>query len=308
MFIQVLLFLLSFFLLYFGANFALDGAEKLGKKLGLSNLVIGLLIVGFGTSLPEFFVSQVAAFKGSSGIALGNIVGSNISNLFLIMGGAALLVPLHLKRKDLWEQSLFHIAVTVLMILVLIPSKFNWIGTIILFSFFAVYLYFTFLRMNQQKKLDDTQIPDKVHLSALTLVKLFLGFVLLYFGGDYLVSSGVFLGQAMGINEYVLSAIFVAFGTSFPEFITSLLACLRKKDVDLITGNIIGSNIFNISFVLGSIGIYNMDVSQNFFYEFVALSFACLYLAFMSWKKWDFNWKSGLIFLMCYIGMVIYWV
>jgi cation:H+ antiporter len=308
MLLQVLLFVLSFVVLYYGAEFALEAAEKVGRFFGLSNLVIGLLIVGFGTSLPELFVSQLASAKASNGIALGNIVGSNISNLFLIMGLAGLFVPLHLDGRDILEQSWFHIGITGMLIAVLSFSNLNLWSSMALFLFFAVYLYFTYRRMKHDQKKNGHERDPDIKISPLTFGKLIVGFAFLYVGGELLVNSGTFLGREFGVEEYIISAIFVAFGTSFPELMTALMACLRKKDVDLITGNIIGSNIFNVSFVMGSLGIYNIPLKQNFHMEFAVLIFASFFIKIIAWRQASFHRLAGGIFLLFYGGIVYFWL
>ncbi len=307
--LQVILLILSIVMLYYGAEFALESAEKIGLYLGMSPLVIGLLIVGFGTSLPEFFVSQLACFRGESPIALGNIIGSNIANLFLIMGAAGIFVPLYLSRKEITKQLYFHIVLTLILTLILFQSELYWWGTGLLVTFFVTYLLNTFREMRKQRHLR-TMDPDELEheMGPMLYVKLILGFVLLYFGGDLLVSSGSKVGLMLGISTYVISAVFVAFGTSFPELVTAILACVKKKDTDLITGNIIGSNIFNVAFVLGSIGFYDIKITQDYSLEVSVLIFASIFLIGASLVKRSFHKFAGIVFLSTYIGVVYHWV
>jgi cation:H+ antiporter len=303
--IQVLLLLLSFLILYYGAEFALDGAEKIGKILGLSPLVIGLIIIGFGTSLPEMFVSHIACIDGVPDVAIGNIVGSNISNLFLILGFSGIMVSLGMKAKGILVQTIMHVIVTVLLIFSLSFKVIPWFASVALIAFFIFYLYWTYSKMKEDDIHDDDPPPP---LNWIIITKLFLGFLFLYLGGELLVTSGTKLATALGISSYIISAIFVAFGTSFPELVTAILACVRKKDVNLITGNIIGSNIFNVALIMGSMGVYNIEIKQSFLIEFIVLGFAAMYMFVLAWTKVKFHRFSGILFLMTYVGVVLYWV
>lgn len=307
--LQVVLLVFAIVMLYFGAEFALEAAEKIGLYLGMSPLVIGLLIVGFGTSLPEFFVSQLACYRGQSPIALGNIVGSNIANLFLIMGLTGFAVPLYMAGREIKIQLYFHIVLTGILSFLLFQERLYWWGTALLVGFFVVYLWDTFREMARQRKLKKAS-PDEVEhqITPIMFVKLLIGFVLLYFGGELLVSSGSKVGEMIGISTYVISAVFVAFGTSFPELVTALLACVKKKNTDLITGNIIGSNIFNVAFVLGSLGFYDVEINKDYTLEVAVLMFACIFLIALSKMKRSFYKLSGAVFFGSYIFVVYSWV
>lgn len=308
MLLQVFLLVLAIVMLYYGAELALESAEKIGLYFGLSPLVIGLVIVGFGTSLPEFFVSQLATYRGESGIALGNIVGSNIANLFLILGASGLFETLYIQRQEIKIQFILHLVLTVLLTIVLFQAKLYIWCSLLLLGFFSFYMWDTFKQMSKQRHLTHFDSHDeKVQLHAMDFVKLLAGFVLLYGGGEVLVSSGTEIGKIAGISPYVISAVFVAFGTSFPELVTALLACYRKKNTDIITGNIIGSNIFNVSFVLMSLGVYDVSIDQSFNVEIGVLMFASVFLLALVYMKKNFARLSGAIFLSLYIGVVYYW-
>lgn len=297
--------LISFAVLYFGADFALGSAEKIGKAVGISPLVVGLLIVGFGTSLPEFFVSHLACISGSYGIALGNVIGSNVANIFLIMGAAALIYPLSIRSRDIFKQLKRHLGLMVLLLVVMQFSRLNWITALALLGFFIYYLHFTFKKMEKGESHQDEERPK---LTILDGLKLLLGFFLLYAGGELLVTSGTRLGEIFSISPYVISAIFVAFGTSFPELMTALVACIKKKDVDLITGNVIGSNIFNVAFVMGSFSFYNISLPSKFMVELITLVLISCVLIIMTRVKPRLDRLVGIAFLCCYLGMVFFWI
>jgi cation:H+ antiporter len=174
-------------------------------------------------------------------------------------------------------------------------------------AFFLAYMGKTYRKMKKDK-ISQEPDPDRGPLSGGIVLKLLLGFIFLYVGGDLLVKSGSKLGQLLGISEYVISAIFVAFGTSLPELITALLACWKKKDTDLITGNIIGSNIFNVAFVLASLGGFNFQLQNGYRVEMLALLGAALFLLGLTWFKKNFSRLSGGFFVLVYGGVVYYWV
>ena len=308
MFIQIGLLILSIAGLYFGAEFALDAAEKIGRSFKLSPLVIGLLLIGFGTSLPEFFVSQLACFRGDTGLALGNIVGSNIANLFLILGVSGLFATLTI-CGSMKKQLVFHLILTLVLIALLETVGIGLIMSAVFGTFFVIYLYLTFKEMKNVEK-DEEEDQDFVdyRLTPLVFIKLLIGFGLLYGAGELLVSSGSKLGAMWGVSTYVISAVFVAFGTSFPELVTAILACVRKKDTDLITGNIIGSNIFNIAFVLGSLGVYDVPKASGFIDEYICLIGASLFLLLLAFLKKSFSTKSAILFLGTYSFMIYYWI
>ena len=304
--LQVVILIISIIALYFGAELALDAAEKVGFYFGFSPLAIGLVLVGFGTSLPEFFVSQIACLRGESEIALGNIIGSNIANLFLILGISGLITPLALMQKAIKRQLKIHLVLTILLSAVIIFYRVNMMTSILLFGFFSFFLWDIFNQMKKENK-EKTPKEEEKEINFLTFVKLILGFYLLYIGGEYLVSSGTELGKLLNIPTYVISAVFVAFGTSFPELVTALIACLKGKDSDLITGNIIGSNIFNVAFVMGSIGFYDISIKQNFIMEVIGLGFASLFLLGLVYLKKNFNKLGGGVFLGVYTFIVYQW-
>lgn len=311
MMLQVAILVLSIIALYFGAELALEAAERIGLYFGLSPLVIGLLLIGFGTSLPEFFVSQLASFRGQSEIALGNILGSNIANLFLILGVSGLLAPMHILRGEIRKQFVYHIVLTAFLGIGLFVTGINLVSTSLFVLFFTGYLSITFKEMKKTRQLRhvDEEDEEEIHeLEFVVFFKLLAGFVLLYFGGEYLVSSGTFIAKTLGISAYVISAIFVAFGTSFPELVTALIASWKKKNTDLIVGNIIGSNIFNVAFVLGSIGFYKVDMSGDYRIEFGVLCGAAVFLLLLNLLKRNFSLIPGIIFLSTYVGMVLYWI
>lgn len=305
MLLQLTILFLSIVALYWGAEFSLEAAEKVGRFFGLSPLVIGLLLVGFGTSLPEFFVSQMASYKGEVDIAMGNIIGSNIANLFLVLGISGVIGTLSLQTNDIKRQVVIHLFITTTLAFIIYFVGINLISTTIFSCFFIFYLFDTFKSMKNEA-FEEEGVVEKLGFGTVT--RLLSGFALLYAGGDFLVSSGTALGNILGVSSYVISAILVAFGTSFPELVTAILACIKKKDSQLIVGNIIGSNIFNIAFVLGSVGFYDIKLVNQFTTELVGLFVASFILIGLVVLKKNFGRLSGLIYLCCYGAMISFWI
>ena len=298
---QALILVVSTATLAVGAELTLSSSEKIGRRLGLSPFAIGLLLIGFGTSLPELIVSHMAVWKNTPQIALGNIVGSNTANLFLILGIAGLITPLPLSSEGTKTQLLLHIFITILLTLTLLYLGIGIPSLLISAVFFGIYLKLT---LRHKSSAPNTSAPIRIP----TILYLVLGILLLYFSGDFLVSSGTALAESLGISPYVVSAVFVAFGTSFPELVTAIMTCLKKRDTALITGNIIGSNIFNVAFVLGGLGVYTIPIENKFKVELAALMAASLLLLALYLLKKKINQVIGGIFLITYTAIVFYWM
>lgn len=309
MFIELAFLVLSIVTLYLGAEFALEAAEKIGVYLGLSPLVIGLLIIGFGTSLPEFVVSQLACMRGENELALGNIVGSNIANLLLILGISGILAPLPFLGRAIFQQTILHFVLACLLAVILFYQNFSVLFAFILGGFFVFYLGQTLVSMHKEKGFfSDEEKKNMKAPGAIVYFKLALGFAFLYGGGELIVSSGTALAKMFGVSSFVVSAIFVALGTSFPELVTALIACVKKKDTQLIVGNVIGSNIFNVAFVMASLAPYKIKIGQDYFVEAVVLLLTAFILLSLAVFQKSFNRIIGTLFLIGHGMMVYYWV
>lgn len=302
-------------LLYFGADFTLESAQIVGKKLGLSALTIGMILVGFGTSLPEFFVGHIAGIRGQSGIALGSLVGSNIANMFLILGCCGIVAKLGVSGKSIREHLWVHLLLGLSLVFVLNQNELNLITASPLVLVLFIYLFFIFKDMKRENEkiesrtlVEDPAIAQDEKKISFIFLKMLIGFGMLYAGGELLVKGGVDFGKAIGISEYIISAIFIAFGTSFPELVTGLLAAFKKKDTDIIIGNIVGSNLFNCAFILGSLGIYSFKIEQSFQAELFVLLIGSSFLLLLNYTNKNFYIKSSLIFLFLYLGSVLHWI
>lgn len=265
--LPILLFAFGVLILLKGADLFVSGASSIAVLLKLNPIVIGLTVVAFGTSAPELIVSVTSAISGNTDIALGNIIGSNIANILLILGAAAIICPLTVQKNTIWKEiPMSFLGAVVLSILALQTmidnrSLFNLdiksieiVGSLttsnglILLAFFAIFLYYTF-GISKATTATEPEIKSKSLKSSLGL--LLFGLVGLTFGSKLLVDNGSTLARLLGVSDTFIGLTLVAVGTSLPELITSLVAA-SKKQVDIAVGNVVGSNIFNIFFILGT--------------------------------------------------------
>ncbi len=242
-----LFFALGLVGLFVGGEFLIRGAVALARRLGVSPLVIGLTIVGFGTSAPELLVSVQAAFGGSPDIALGNVLGSNIANILLILGIAAIAAPMTMKFAHLKRDFAVMIGATVVLWVMLLTGTLSRLDGLLLLAGLSVYLWLSFRTPAPQP--DHHQTQPMGLLPALLL--LIAGLAALMVGARLLVDSATEIARALGISEAVIALTIVAIGTSLPELATSVMAA-RRGQSDIAVGNIVGSNIFNILGILGT--------------------------------------------------------
>lgn len=305
--VAVLLLILSFAMLYYGAEFSLDASEIVGKKLGLSPLIIGMILVGFGTSLPEAFVGHIAALNQQGPIALGSLVGSNIANMYLILGLSSLFAILGLKSNSLRPQLFTHLLLGAALWIVLKQEVLTLLSALPLLFIILIYMFFIYREIKFNPQIN-TEEDTQSYNMGLIFLKMLFGFGLLFIGGELLVKNATELCKAIGIDEYVISAILVAFGTSFPELVTSLMAAIKKKETDLIIGNIVGSNLFNCALILGSLGIYDFKITVDLSFEIISLLVGSALLVILNLFKINFNKLIGVSFLLLYGAVVGHWI
>lgn len=247
----------GFYLLIQGAEWLVKGSTSLAKRLHVSDIVIGLTVVAFGTSLPELVVNVIGSISGNSGIVLGNVIGSNIANTFLILGTTAMIAPLIIKHQTVWREIPFSflaalIAAVMVGDAVISGHDFSMIDRvdgIVLLCFFAVFLAYIFGngKVEGHEREDyESGIPIWEMLGFIAL-----GLLGLVLGGKLVVSSAVTIATIFGLSETVIGLTVIAIGTSLPELVTSIVAAYRKS-IDIAIGNVVGSNIFNIFLVLGA--------------------------------------------------------
>ncbi len=316
MILDIVLLIVGFFLLVKGADKLVDGSASIAKKFGLSSLVIGLTIIAFGTSAPELIVNILASVKGNSDIAMGNIVGSNIANILLILGAAALFSPMEVNNEITKKQIPFSVLAVVVLFVLANNSFFDGVngasvlsrsGGIILLLFFIIFLYYT---LSISKKKDSSNSGQKIKIYSNWKSALFIigGLVALFLGGKFIVDSASSIARYFGLSEALIGLTIVAVGTSLPELAASIIAA-RKNHADMAVGNVIGSNIFNIFWILGissAIKPLNYNPAMNFDIFFLIYITVLLIPLIYAGKKNYFTRKEGLILVILYAAYLTF--
>lgn len=261
--LTLILLIIGFIFLIKGAGFLVDGASSVAKKLHVSNLVIGLTIVAFGTSAPELFVNIYAAIKGNTEIAIGNVIGSNIVNMLFILGLSAVIFPLKVGKGTVWKEIPLSLLAGLLVLIMANDAivdglKFNELTRsdgISLIAFFIIFLYYTFgIAKNDNNEISET--GTKLYSLPRSIGMILLGLIGLVLGGQWIVQSAVDIAKIFNVSDSLIGLTIVAIGTSLPELATSAVAAY-KKNADIAVGNVVGSNIFNIFWILGLSAVIN---------------------------------------------------
>lgn len=252
---EITIFLsLGIILLFVGAEGLIRGSSNLAIKIGITPLVVGLTVVAFGTSAPELVVSLSAALKGNSTISLGNVIGSNIANIALILGVAALIRPLDVHAKVIIREIPVMIGISVLLFFLLLDGKIDFFDGLIFIALLILYIVFSVLLARKEKS-SEVQNEFKEGLKSkfgvpLSIIFMIAGLALLILGANLFVQSTVAIAKLFNVSDAVIGLTIVAIGTSLPELITSIVAAY-KKEADIAIGNVVGSNVFNILGILG---------------------------------------------------------
>lgn len=257
--IEYVLLVVGIALLIKGADLLVEGSSSLAKRMGMPTLLVGLTVVAFGTSMPELVVSVLSALSGATDVALGNAIGSNISNILLVLGITAIIHPIRVQHSTVWREIPFALLAAVALFVVsadfLIDRKeifsLTKVDGIVMLLFFAIFIYYVVESARAKKTgLEDKKLIIKERKISFSILMVLAGLVGLILGGKWVVDGAVFIARSFGLSEFLISSTIVAIGTSLPELVTSIVAAL-KGDVDLAVGNIVGSNIFNIFWILG---------------------------------------------------------
>ncbi|MBK7336596.1 MAG: calcium/sodium antiporter [Saprospirales bacterium] len=310
-----ILFLIAGFVsLIFGANILVESASALAKRFNIPNIVIGLTIVAFGTSSPELLINVFAAVEGNSQIAMGNVIGSNIFNVFGILGISALIYPLAVKSNTTWiEIPLSFLAALIVLVLAndliidkLGISSITRIDGIILLFFFVIFLVYTILLAKKGEDTGETMQIKKMPLWK-SILLIIAGLALLVIGGRSIVYSAVEIARHFQISERIIALTIISIGTSLPELATSAVAAY-KKNSDIAIGNIVGSNIFNVFLILGISSVINpvpLMPEANFDLLVHIASAFLLFLIIFTGKKHQMDRWEGGVFLSLYIAYVV---
>lgn len=253
--LAIIKLLAGFFLLFFGGDWLVDGGIALARKFRISSLVIGMTIVAFGTSAPELLVSMISAIKGSAGIAMGNVLGSNIANIGLILGLTAILCPIPTQNTKILTNGLVMIFASVILLIFSLNNGISRLEGLVLFAGIILFTTISISKGRSASASQETQevVQGKVKSIAAAILLIILACFMLAFGADFMVDGATVLARSMGVSDKVIGLTIVALGTSLPELAASIAAAI-KKEMDISIGNIIGSNIFNILCVLGASG------------------------------------------------------
>ena len=310
MFIQIILIIVVFILLIKGADIFVEGSSQIAKKLHISEIIIGLTIVSIGTSMPELFVSITSAMEGYSDMSVGNIIGSNICNLLLILGLSSIIRPVTFKKQTkLLENPMSIIFSIIFFVICNINDDINrteGIFLIILFVLFLIYTITIALRSQRNKTILKLEETKKISFIK-NVMLIILGITILKLGGDFVVYNAKMVAITLKVSEKVIGLTIVAIGTSLPELVTSITAAI-KEDSDIAIGNIVGSNIFNMLLIIGVAALitpikYNVTYNLQMVVLFIAMILMLIY-PFIKPKNQLTRWK-GLIFVLLYIAYMI---
>ena len=315
MFIQILILLLSLVILVWSADKFVFGASALARNLGISPMIIGLTIVAMGSSAPEMMIAATASLQGNPDTAIGNAIGSNITNIALVLGITALFHPLSVSSSTIKREIPLILIITAIATYMLANSNFSFNEGLILIIGFVLYiatLLFVTLKRSKENPIDDKmvleaeqEVPDGVSTKS-SIVWLVVGIILLPLSASYLVDSSVFIAKAFGISDLVIGLTVIAIGTSLPELAASIMSIIKKED-DLALGNIIGSNIFNILAVLSLAGLISPGDIDNAAAVrdapfMLATTFLLFLLCFSRGGKFRITRAKGLLLLAVFFG------
>lgn len=306
--LQLLLLAVGFVMLIKGADWFVDGASKIADKFGIPQLVIGLTIVAMGTSAPEAAVSITSAIKGSAGITIGNVVGSNIMNVLVILGLTAVIRAIAVKKSTIRYEIPFTIAITaVLALLGLTDNTISRLDGVLLWVLMIVYLVYL-LRMARKGQDVVEDVPELTEKDTLPrmILSIVIGAALIVWGADVTVDAATELATIFGMSDRLIGLTIVAFGTSLPELVTSITAAIKGK-ADIAVGNIVGSNIFNILFVVGTTALITPVVySANFLVDSVVAVVTMVLLLVCVLPKKRLGRLGGLVMLAGYAAYFVY--
>lgn len=305
--VQFFFLVLGFALLMKGADWFVEGASEIADRFGIPQLVIGLTIVAMGTSLPEAAVSISAALKGSAEITIGNVVGSNILNVLIILGLTGTICKVAVQKSTIKWEIPFTILVTVILAVVgLADNTVSRIEGVILWVFFIAYMmYLLWMAKHGENKLEEVDTGAKDPIWKLILMVL-VGAAAIVWGSDISVNAATELAKVFGMSERLIGLTIVALGTSLPELVTSVTAAIKGK-ADIAVGNIVGSNIFNILFVVGTTALITpVAYTANFMVDSIVAIGAMVLLLICIVRKKQLNRPGGIALLLGYVGYFVY--
>ena len=302
--LQFLLLAVGFVMLIKGADWFVDGAAGIAGKFGIPQLVIGLTIVAMGTSAPEAAVSITAALDNSAGITIGNVLGSNILNILIILGISSVIIFLPVQKSTIGYEIPFMIIISVVLLVMGITG--NTVSRpegVILWVLFIIYLLYLYKLAQKGNEEDNPGEQKSLPVYILTVI---FGAVVIVLGSKFTVKGATEIARMAGITERVIGLTIVAFGTSLPELVTSIIAS-KKGSTDIAIGNIVGSNIFNILFVVGTSALITpVPFESKFIFDAIFASFAGVVMLLAVLKNKKLTRTGGIVMLVCYAAYFVY--
>ena len=300
--LQIGLLILGFVMLWKGADWFVDGASSIATKLKIPQIVIGLTIVAMGTSMPEATVSIMSSIQGSADLAVGNVLGSNVLNVLIILGISALVLPLVVEKDVIFVDIPFVIFSTFLLIIMGLDGTISRIDGCVLVVCFITYMSYLFVKSKKEIKQLEMQETPKTKPIWLSIIFTIIGLACIIFGSRFTINSATFFAKKFGVSDRIIALTIVALGTSLPELFTSVIAS-KKNNPDIAIGNIVGSNVFNLLFVLSLSALARpLNYSSAFTIDaiFAVFSVIALFIFILPNKK--LNRLAGFIFLLAYAG------
>ena len=305
MFLQVIILLAGFLFLVKGADWFVEGAASIAKKLGIPQLIIGLTIVAMGTSMPEAAVSITAAINKNAGITIGNVVGSNILNILIILGITAVITNVAIQKSTLLYEIPFMTVITIILLIFGITgSEVTFIEGVIFWILFLIYLGYLFVMAKKGNDQEEAEAKDNPVWKCMLLMV--IGGILVVKGSDFAVSGATEIARYFGMSERFIGLTIVALGTSLPELVTSVTAA-RRGNTGIAIGNIVGSNIFNILFVIGTTAlICTVTFESKFIIDTVIAVLCGAILWIGTFRHKELRKPCGVVMLLCYVAYFLY--
>ncbi len=311
MIVSLIMLVAGFVMLIKGADMFVDGASKVAAKLKVPLIVIGLTIVAFGTSAPEAAISINSAIQDNAGIAVGNVIGSNILNILIILGISALFTAVPVKKATFKYEIPFVIVISiVLLVLGVLGGTIGKLDSVILLLLFVAFFVYLILLSKKGDSSADDDVPALTEKDTVLKMILFIiiGLVAIVLGSDFTVTGATAIAEALNVDDRIIGLTIVAFGTSLPELVTSVTAA-RKHQADIAIGNIVGSNIFNILLVIGLAGVFSpnpIKFENSFIIDGIVAVVSAVLLWLLIFKDKKLRKSGGIIMICCYAAYFVY--
>ncbi len=305
MLIQVIILILGLALLFIGSTLLVEGAASTAIMFAVRPVIIGLTIVSFATSAPELLVSLVAAVKGSGGISIGNILGSNVINIALVLGISAVIRPVEIKKQIIKIEIPYMFFISFIFWLLCMDSNIGRMDGIVLISLLIVFLIYSITTAKDKNNPKVLAKPSYINISK-NFFYIIIGIVMLSYGANFVVQEAIIMAEKIGLSQTFIGISIVALGTSLPELATSAVAA-AKGESDISVGNVVGSNLFNICLVMGIVGLFNpMTIDKTLHYfQFPFMMFICIVLWLIAYFNQGISKKTGYFFITLFIIYIL---